>query len=144
MSTGTQSSPLPQNSDVPCSDESWAVTPQHWQEINVDKSMAEWWKNDVTPTEKGSNTFVGLLFNISGDGIVQCGIGSDSTCTLPSCQRIFPYAVVVFSYLTLLRLDFLEIGLPKWVYFAQVSVVEMSKLFNNIDVSLPLIPVMAW
>ncbi|MCJ1403223.1 Mucin-21 [Xylographa trunciseda] len=111
----TQSSTLPQPSIIPCSDSTWIVNPQNWQAINVDKSLDDWWNDNVTSAEKGSNTFVGLLFNMSGDGTVQCGIGSDSTCALPSCQ------------------EFLDTGLPQWVYFAQVSVVEMSKLFDNMN-----------
>jgi hypothetical protein len=128
-----QPSPTVQPNNVPCSDPSWAATPENWNDTGVDQSLAEWWNNNITSEQKSSSTFVGLLFNISGNGAQQCGIGADSTCALPSCP------------------DFETTGLPKWVYFAQVSVVEMSKLFNNMDEGMtaaesqmdPVIPDMA-
>ena len=84
-STAPQVSPASQPSDVSCSDPSWAVTPENWQDANVDFNLRDWWNNNITASQKSSNSFVGLLFNISGNGAQQCGVGADSTCGLPYC-----------------------------------------------------------
>ncbi|CZR68699.1 uncharacterized protein PAC_18598 [Phialocephala subalpina] len=98
--------PLP--SIVPCTDPRWQLSPENWLSLNVDSHLQQ------TSSEwgPGIGSFLEFVANFTGVQGLHCGIGTASTCTLPTCLQLQ------------------EAGAEPWQYLVAVAVIQMNTLIN--------------
>jgi hypothetical protein len=70
-----------QNSQLCNESDKWSPTPEAWAAASTDQKLAEWWAR----TSQDGARFDEALGNLLGYASVKCGIGSSSSCPLPSC-----------------------------------------------------------
>ena len=92
-------------------DTSWQPTPSAYIAANTDSNLQSWWKNVSSQPHDALPNELALLFGGHQYGF-SCGIGDDSTCTVPGCS------------------DFDSNGNPPWTYLALQSIAQLNVLFN--------------
>jgi hypothetical protein len=93
-------------------DSAWAPTPSAYIAANTDGNLTAWWKNISSQPGHGPlPNELAQLFGSHQYGF-SCGIGDDSTCTVPGCS------------------NFDSNGDPPWTYLALQSITQLNVLFN--------------
>lgn len=93
-------------------DSAWEPTPSAYIAADTDSNLLSWWKNiSSQPSHEPLPNELAQLFG-SHQYRFSCGIGDDSTCTVPGCQ------------------GFSANNDPPWTYLALESISQLNGLFN--------------
>jgi hypothetical protein len=93
-------------------DSAWEPTPSAYIAADTDSNILSWWKNiSSQPSHQPLPNELAQRFG-SHQYRFSCGIGDDSTCSVPGCS------------------DFSNNNDPTWTYLALESISQLNDLFN--------------